>query len=246
VGGQRFDGWISIGSGHTETRIKEFDFKTAAFLHNAALGWSSYHFHDTSETAGVRRQGALNVNEYLRPDGSNLASFLYLMKKVFAGEYARIRDAVRLAAPFFDDFKLRPVPVNPELIQLEWLQRNSDYPFLPSQLSDGTLRFACLATALLQPHPLGVSGSARLFDERSLGCTLMPWYSSAICSSRPPNTGNSWYPPNRQPFSMNSHLKMSLSSSGPTASRFFAGLIPPSCRSGSRSTLWASCGRRTS
>jgi predicted ATPase len=72
---------------------------------------------------------------------------------------------VRLAAPFFDDFKLRPVPTNPELIQLEWSQTDSDYPFRASQLSDGTLRFICLATALLQPSP----PPTMLFDEPELG-----------------------------------------------------------------------------
>jgi predicted ATPase len=70
-----------------------------------------------------------------------------------------------LAAPFFDDFKLRPVHDNPNLIQLEWLQRDSDYPFQAHQLSDGTLRFICLATALLQPH----RPATLLFDEPELG-----------------------------------------------------------------------------
>ena len=72
---------------------------------------------------------------------------------------------VRLAAPFFDDFKLRPVPTNPDLIELEWLQKGTDYPFLAHQLSDGTLRFICLATALLQPN----APPLMLFDEPELG-----------------------------------------------------------------------------
>jgi hypothetical protein len=66
---------------------------------------------------------------------------------------------------FFDDFKLRPVPTAPELIQLEYQQRDSDYPFLAHQLSDGTLRFICLATALLEP----VRPGTMLFDEPELG-----------------------------------------------------------------------------
>ncbi|MDE2508021.1 MAG: AAA family ATPase, partial [Planctomycetota bacterium] len=47
----------------------------------------------------------------------------------------------------------------------EWTQKNSDYPFHPSQLSDGTLRFIALATALLQPNP----PSTMLIDEPELG-----------------------------------------------------------------------------
>jgi predicted ATPase len=124
-----------------------------------------YHFHDTSATAGVRRQWAINDNEFLRPNADNLAAFLYRIQQTHPDSYARIRDVVRLAAPFFDDFKLRPVPTNPELIQLEWLQKDSGYPFRASQLSDGTLRFICLATALLQPSP----PPTMLFDEPELG-----------------------------------------------------------------------------
>lgn len=83
---------------------------------------------------------------------------------------------VRLAAPFFDDFKLRPVPTNPELIQLEWLQKDSDYFFRASQLSDGTPRFICLATALLQPS----LPSTVLFDEPELG--LHPYALTLLAS----------------------------------------------------------------
>ena len=78
---------------------------------------------------------------------------------------SKIRDVIRLATPFFDDFKLRPIPTNSEIIQLEWQQKDSDYPFRAHQLSDGTLRFMCLATALLQP----LRPATMLFDEPELG-----------------------------------------------------------------------------
>jgi predicted ATPase len=81
------------------------------------------------------------------------------------GSYSRIRDVVRLAAPFFDDFKLRPMPTSSDMIQLEWQQKDSDYPFRANQLSDGTLRFLCMATALLQP----VRPPTVHFDEPELG-----------------------------------------------------------------------------
>ncbi len=113
----------------------------------------------------MRRQQPINDNEVLQADASNLAAFLFRIKATHPEIYKRIRDVVRLAAPFFDDFKLRPVPTNEELIQLEWTQQGSDYPFRASQLSDGTLRFICLATALLQPfRPPTI-----LFDEPELG-----------------------------------------------------------------------------
>lgn len=174
------DVWIPLGSGHVETKIKD-QMKVSAdaqSLHRALSCWVVYHFHDTSDTAGVRRENQINDNEYLRPDARNLAAFLYRIRRMEPDRYARIRDVVRLAAPFFDDFKLRPVPTNPDLIRLEWLQRGSDYPFLASQLSDGTLRFICLATALLQP--LFVFAPTVLFDEPELG--LHPYALTLLAS----------------------------------------------------------------
>jgi predicted ATPase len=163
----------SLGSGHFESVLRDHKDDAGVkaqrgvpyHVFNTVSSWVVYHFHDTSATAGVRRQGAINDNETFRPNAENLAAFLFRIRQTNPIEYGKIRDVVRLAAPFFDDFKLRPVPTNPELIQLEWLQKDSDYPFRASQLSDGTLRFICLATALLQP----LTPPTMLFDEPELG-----------------------------------------------------------------------------
>lgn len=173
-----------LGSGHFEARLKEkrndsgFHAPHGApyYVFEALTSWVVYHFHDTSSVAGVRLPGRINDNETLRANAENLAAFLYRIQTTHPENYTKIRDVVRLAAPFFDDFKLRPIPTNPELIQLEWLQRESDYPFLASQLSDGTLRFICLATALLQPQP----PRTMLFDEPELG--LHPYALSLLGS----------------------------------------------------------------
>lgn len=163
----------SFGSGHFEARLNSRKDDPGAltkmgpphYVYEALSSWVVYHFHDTSLVSGVRRQGAINDNITLRWNAENLAAFLYRLQATHLSSYEKIRDVVRLAAPFFDDFQLRPVPSNPENIQLEWRQRNSDYPLLASQLSDGTLRFICLATALLQPYP----PRTMLFDEPELG-----------------------------------------------------------------------------
>jgi len=166
-----FEEVLGLGSGHLEAKFfgkDPFVRGSEGVEHDVFRAVSSsvvYHFHDTSSTAGVRRQGPINDNESLRPNADNLAAFLYRIRETDPTNYAQIRDVVRLAAPFFDDFKLRPVPTNPEMIQLEWLQKGSDHPFLASQLSDGTLRFICMATALLQPSLL----PTLLFDEPELG-----------------------------------------------------------------------------
>jgi len=160
--------WLNwFGSGHAEAKLKDFaaehDFPRVVY--NSVSSWVAYHFHDTGLSAAVRRQWALNDNETLRQNAENLAPFLYRIQQTDPACYTKIRDVVRLAAPFFDDFHLRPIPTSPDMIQLEWRQVGSDYPFRVHQLSDGTLRFICLATALLQPNrPATV-----LFDEPELG-----------------------------------------------------------------------------
>ncbi len=175
----------NLGSGHAEAKLPDLQYERGsrgygqsvrAYVYDAISSWVVYHFHDTSEFSGMRQQKAINDNEFLRQDAENLAAFLFMLQKTKPAAYEKIRDVVRLAAPFFDDFKLRPVTANPELIQLEWTHIGSDYPFRPSQLSDGTLRFICLATALLQPSP----PATMLFDEPELG--LHP-YALALLAS---------------------------------------------------------------
>jgi predicted ATPase len=131
----------------------------------ALLGFRVYHFHDTSETAGIKRPGQANDNRFLRPDASNLAAFLRVLKLTHATRYERIRETIQLAAPFFDNFILEPMAENPDLIRLDWRQKVSDYPFLAHQLSDGTLRFMALTVLLLQPTP----PSMIILDEPELG-----------------------------------------------------------------------------
>jgi predicted ATPase len=160
-----YEEWI--GTGHKESNLGEPSkhLKVASYVYYNLKNWKVYHFHDTSDTAKVKRMGSINDNLYLRPDASNLAAFLYLLKNTRAEYYLAIRDTIRLANPFFDDFILRPIPGNEDLIRLEWHERGSDYPFLAHHISDGTLRFMCLATLLLQP----TLPSTILVDEPELG-----------------------------------------------------------------------------
>lgn len=135
-------------------------------IYNLVSSSVVYHFHDTSMLAPIRRSGSVRDNEYLRPEAVNLGAYLLMLRDRHQSRYESIRDTVRLAAPFFDDFKFRPRPSNgDEVLHLEWTQKGSDYPFLVTQLSDGTLRFIALTTALLQPDP----PTTILLDEPELG-----------------------------------------------------------------------------
>jgi predicted ATPase len=158
----------NLGSGQPESNLTSAASRgnrVASHTLDRLQGLRVYHFHDTSEFALVKRPGSLNDNLFLRSDASNLAAFLFLMQQTNRSHYDFIRETIKMMAPFFDDFLLRPMPDKPDQIQLEWRERNSDYPFLAHQLSDGTLRFICLAVLLLQPKP----PSTILLDEPELG-----------------------------------------------------------------------------
>lgn len=103
---------------------------------------------------------------YLKPDGSNLSSFLYLLKKKEPKHFKRIELMIKSIAPFFDRFDLEPNSLNENKIELEWKEKGyPDNYFNAYHLSDGTLRFICLATLLMQPNP----PKTIIIDEPELG-----------------------------------------------------------------------------
>lgn len=138
---------------HPESLLPEWADSDPVAFHvlKAMQSWQLYHFHDTSDSAKVKQTGDLHDNLFLRPDASNLAAYLYRLRETAPASYRNIVETIRMAAPFFGDFVLRPSPFNPEKIRLEWRERGSDMVFGPHILSDGTLRFICLATLFLQP-----------------------------------------------------------------------------------------------
>lgn len=140
--------------------------------------WRLYHFHDTSASSLMKKTADVNDNRYLRPDGANLAAFLYYLREIHQESYSLIRRTVQRVAPFFDDFLLEPQKLNPEKIRLEWRHRNSEAYFDAASLSDGTLRFIALATLFLQPEKY--RPSVILVDEPELG--LHPYAITLLAS----------------------------------------------------------------
>jgi predicted ATPase len=140
--------------------------------------WRLYHFHDTSSNSPMKGTADLEDNRFLRPDGSNLAAFLYLLRQKHELSYGLIRKTVQLVAPFFDDFQLEPSNMAPDKIRLEWRHKGSDAYFDASSLSDGTLRFIALVTLFMQPESL--RPSVILVDEPELG--LHPYAITMLAS----------------------------------------------------------------
>ncbi|HLO85359.1 MAG TPA: AAA family ATPase [Nostocaceae cyanobacterium] len=172
-------GESQIGSGHFETKASQGTrTKIDEYVLPAMKQWRVYHFHDTSDSAYVKQPSKINDNIYLRPDARNLAAFLYFLKEQYLESYQQIVKTIRLVAPFFGDFFLRPSPQNNDVIELEWFEQGQDIPFKAYLLSDGTLRFICLATVFLQPTSL--QPETILVDEPELG--LHPYAITILAS----------------------------------------------------------------
>jgi len=140
---------------------------SASWVRERLGRWRLYHVHDTSSSSPMRKTAKVDDNEFLRENGSNLAAFLYLLREKHYESYNLIQRTVQRAAPFFDDFQLRPLNLRPDDIKLEWRHKRSDQYFDASSLSDGTLRFIALATLFLQP--VAYRPSVILVDEPELG-----------------------------------------------------------------------------
>lgn len=155
----------SLSIGGKESNLKKDVRLSARQIVSDLESYRIYHFHDTSETAPMRGLNDLDDNHFLRPQAENLAAFLYWLQEKQPAYMANIQETVGQIAPFFDRFLLAPLKLNPSKIRLEWQEKGTDSYFNASALSDGTLRFICLATLLLQPTlpPL------LLLDEPELG-----------------------------------------------------------------------------
>jgi predicted ATPase len=157
---------IHLGAGHSESNLSKFDNnEIAKRIIPIIKHWQVYHFHDTSRTAYKKQIGSIHDYAYLREDASNLAAFLYKLKLKHEKQYRAICMTVQKVAPFFGDFILEPTLEDSSSILLKWREKGKDFPFTAHHLSDGTLRFICLATVLLQPQP----PTSLIIDEPELG-----------------------------------------------------------------------------
>jgi predicted ATPase len=162
-GGDRSYGLAKAGSLESELPMLQIRSAMTAPRHVARYlsDWRVYHFHDTSDTAKVKGAYSVHATDRLMPQGENLAAFLYGMRELEA--YRQIVHTIQRVAPFFHDFVFQPESNG--LIRLRWKHKGSDDYFDATMLSDGTLRFMCLTTLLLQATP----PTMILLDEPELG-----------------------------------------------------------------------------
>jgi len=156
---------VSYSYGNEIILAKDGDRESGAFTSFIPELWKVYHFHDTSITAKVKQTCNINDAKLLSDDASNLSAFLYAIKVNTPKAYKKIVKTIQRVAPFFHDFILEPEVHNTDTIRLKWKHKGTDDYFDANDLSDGTLRFICLTTLLLQPNLPTII----LLDEPELG-----------------------------------------------------------------------------
>lgn len=148
-----------------ESSLIENKFGRSTYLKSYLNSFTVYHFHDTSSSSAMRGASDLNDNEFLKHDGSNLASFLYRLQETDEKAFRLIEGTIRSVAPYFKRFKLKPDPLSLNKINLDWEEVDSEMYLNGYSFSDGTIRFIALATLLLQSKAPEIV----IIDEPELG-----------------------------------------------------------------------------
>ncbi len=143
---------LNTVSGFYESKIRDKEEFVTYYLRDHLESFKVFHFNDTSFEARIKQPASSTDYSYLREDGSNITAFMYKLQEASPQSFKMIERVVQSVAPFFDRFILKPDEINNQQIFLRWLEKGSDKMFAAHNLSDGTLRFICLATLLLQPE----------------------------------------------------------------------------------------------
>ena len=165
--------WEYLDSGHREAKIvaaaQTPDYvgvnrRTARVTVNLLRACAVYQFHDTSDSANIKKSWDAEDCTYLRRDGGNLAAVLYRLEREHFRHYNFICRQIARVLPGFDSFDLAEQYGK---VALRWRSQWSDKTFGAHLTSDGTLRFFALATLFnLPPEMLP---NVILVDEPELG-----------------------------------------------------------------------------
>jgi len=133
-----------------------------AYIHLSTI----YHFNDTSMTSNLKTPSIIGKNKpFLDEDGRDIALFLYNFSKDYPKKFKVLEKIINSISPSFKKFYLVPDEVTGE-IYLQWIENDINSTIFPAScLSDGTLRFICLAALLMHPiKPMTI-----ILDEPELG-----------------------------------------------------------------------------
>jgi predicted ATPase len=115
-------------------------------------GWRIYHDVHVERGSAMRSPATTQFAKLVERDGSNLVSVLHTLYTTDSAFEERINEGMR--AGFGEEFeKLVFQPAAAQQIQLAVRWRSSKTAHAGQDLSDGTLRFLFLLTALASPEP---------------------------------------------------------------------------------------------
>jgi predicted ATPase len=126
-------------------------------LREAVRGWRFYHQFRTDEQAPLRSPQVSVRTPVLSHDGSDLAAALQTITEV--GDRARLYEAISAGLPGrmlrIQSTGSGGAHKSPQATELSVAldTEGCARPLLARELSDGTLKFLCLAAALLSPRP---------------------------------------------------------------------------------------------
>lgn len=143
--------------------------KVAMYIYGYLRNLKVFHFHDTSDNAQVKLPQPMGEVYDFKSEAENLAPLLLHFKEQHFKTYWRIVETIRLVYPLFHDFVLEESPASKGNITLRWQERGGDQVFDARQISDGTLRFICLAVLLIQPPDSTYVPQTIVLDEPELG-----------------------------------------------------------------------------
>jgi len=164
-----------ISPGNQESNIKKkkgdsgYDEKIAKYVYEYLKDLKVFHFNDSSENAPLKLPQEIDDVYFFKNEAENIAPFLMHLSTSNPSTYNRIVETIRLVYPSFNDFELKESPTSKGKVILRWTEKGTDNIFTINQISDGTLRFICLATLLLQPGSSNAVPKTIIMDEPELG-----------------------------------------------------------------------------
>ncbi len=105
---------FSFAQGQHEVRLLRPTTDDELYMHGggawvplASQTWRIYHFDDTGFSSPMRKTAKVDDNRMLRPDGSNLPAFLYLLREKHKASYNLIISHRATGSPVLRGFPSR-------------------------------------------------------------------------------------------------------------------------------------------
>ncbi|MCY4263685.1 MAG: AAA family ATPase [Gammaproteobacteria bacterium] len=117
---------------------------------------SFYPYFDVSHSSNLRNKASeLRAVTWLTPDGDNLATVLHemLTRIEYKSVAKELNNYLRIAYPEFEDIRSETTFHSKPLLLVSVKEKHTTRSTEIRELSDGMLRFLCLAAALLNPFP---------------------------------------------------------------------------------------------